>query len=108
MVMTIGRRKFIALLGGAATWPVVAHAKQSAVPVVGSLHLGEPDDVCPAVTQPWPLMRARLAPHCGGTLIDRPTRGRRTRAELPAGLVRRGSIPCAALNSRLSPDLPQR
>jgi len=46
----VKRRTFVAAFGSTAVWPLVAHAQQQSIPVIGHLHSGSGNDWAPFVS----------------------------------------------------------
>jgi hypothetical protein len=70
LVGRTNRRAFIAALGGAAAWPIVARGQQTAMPVVGFIDMRSKQAVAPELkpeTSPYP----RVAKCEGAAAITR-------------------------------------
>jgi len=106
-VAQIRRREFIALLGGAAAWPMTTRAQQPAMPVIGFMHILSPENVPHFV----PAFRQGLKEQGfveGQNLVVeyRWAHGQYDRLpELAGDLVRRQVAVLAAMGGQPSPDV---
>jgi len=101
------RRKFITLIGGAATWPLATRAQQAMMPVVGFIHILSPENVphfVPAFLQG--LKEGGFVEGQNIAVEYRWAHGQYDRmAELAADLVSRQVAVIAALGGEPSPQI---
>ena len=97
------RREFIAGLGGAAAWPVVARAQQPAMPVIGYLGTQSADDDYKNFTVPF-LQGLKEAGYVEGQNVAVQYRYAENRVDrLPALCSRSRPPPCSGNPSRQHP-----